>query len=233
VVAGFWEYVDSNASLRAETQGSINIQLNGNHLRTDGVVFSSVHRCSRQIRSDNLLQISDLTTDPPTLNAVEASWATAASAAEYPSSPYADHIKAFRQVLCGRFHHLRKTQEQDFHQYCRCMCSKSFSAAMNVPDVLSGDGSAEKYANDLRLIAVNRKFFVTQDGLYGMEPHLLEQGDLCCVLFGADLPLIIRRTGVNEQYRLIRQCCIRGVMDGEVIRMWREGLLQTQTIVLV
>lgn len=25
VVAGFWEYVDSNASLRTETQGSINI----------------------------------------------------------------------------------------------------------------------------------------------------------------------------------------------------------------
>lgn len=104
---------------------------------------------------------------------------------------------------------------------------------MDVPDVLSGDGSAQRYANDLRLIAVNRKFFVTQDGLYGMGPHLLEQGDLRCVLFGADLPFIIRRTGVIEQYRLIGQCYIRGVMDGEVICMWREGLLQTQTIVLV
>ena len=39
-----------------------------------------------------------------------------------------------------------------------------------------------------------RRFLVSDSGYFGLGPGLVEEGDLCCIIFGAKTPFILRRT---------------------------------------
>jgi hypothetical protein len=68
---------------------------------------------------------------------------------------------------------------------------------------------------------MGRKLFSTQRGMLGLGPRILKKGDLCCILFGAPVPFILRRDG--EQYRLVGEAYVHGVMKGEAIVDWMIG----------
>jgi len=72
----------------------------------------------------------------------------------------------------------------------------------------------------------SRRFFCTSRGYFGLGPKLLMEGDLCCVLFGAKVPFVLRK--VDNYYILVGECYIHGIMRGEAIDMWRNGKLQVQ-----
>jgi hypothetical protein len=83
-----------------------------------------------------------------------------------------------------------------------------------------------------------RQFFSTSKGFMGSGPFRLKQGDLVVILFGGGMPFVLRpsyqmidepakaspvRYAINNQgsesltYRLIGECYLHGVMDGELI----------------
>jgi hypothetical protein len=72
-----------------------------------------------------------------------------------------------------------------------------------------------------------RKLFFTRNGYFGLGPEAMEEGDLCCILFGARVPFILRRVG--HQYLLVGESYIHGVMRGEVIEQWKNGELEVET----
>jgi hypothetical protein len=69
-------------------------------------------------------------------------------------------------------------------------------------------------------------FFKTSQGYQGSAFWTIEPGDIAVVLFGSDVPFILRKTGAS--YRLVSACYILG-MDGEAMDMWRNGELQEET----
>lgn len=93
------------------------------------------------------------------------------------------------------------------------------------PDTL-GHGM-EKYA-------LGRKFFVTKDGRFGMGSAGVRKDDRVAVLFGSDVPFILRKYGLpgKEGWELIGESYIHGCMNGELIEKWKLGLLKTEGIVL-
>jgi hypothetical protein len=68
---------------------------------------------------------------------------------------------------------------------------------------------------------MGRKLFSTRQGMLGLGPTILREGDLCCILFGAPVPFVLRPFG--EQYKLVGEAYIHSVMKGEAMADWPNG----------
>jgi hypothetical protein len=87
----------------------------------------------------------------------------------------------------------------------------------------------------MRKISV-RQSFTTVDNKHGMGPALAQKGDLCCIVFGCDVPLILRPASTEGHYYLVGPCWILNVMYGELTESWLDGELpnvKEQKIVLI
>lgn len=49
----------------------------------------------------------------------------------------------------------------------------------------------------------NRRLAVTERGYFCLLPAPAREGDLCCIIYGTELPFILRRTGLEGTYMLI------------------------------
>jgi hypothetical protein len=65
---------------------------------------------------------------------------------------------------------------------------------------------------------VGRKLFSIHQGMLGLGPSVLSEGDLCCILIGAPVPFILRPFG--EQYKLVGEAYVHGAMKGEAMVDW-------------
>ena len=74
-------------------------------------------------------------------------------------------------------------------------------------------------------ITEGRKIFISKSGHMGLCPEATEPDDIVCVLFGADVPFVLRPLQ-NGNHLLVGECYIDGFMDGEAIlkaAISREG----------
>jgi hypothetical protein len=93
----------------------------------------------------------------------------------------------------------------------------------------SHDGEIEWIHREMKFEAVQglRRFFITSNGLMGMAPPHVQEGDLACVLLGAQVPFLLRRG--NGFYTLVGEVYIRsGYMYGRAIDEMESGKLEVQ-----
>lgn len=64
--------------------------------------------------------------------------------------------------------------------------------------------------------ARNRRFGITQSGYMFLAPGDTRLGDVLCVLYGGDIPFILRPTK-KGRYQLIGECYVHHLMNGEAI----------------
>lgn len=81
--------------------------------------------------------------------------------------------------------------------------------------------SHEKLHQGYKETLPGRKFFRTEEGFLGLGPHILEPGDLVCVLFGFKVPYVLRP--IDEGFLLIGECYVHGVMNSESLREGRKN----------
>jgi hypothetical protein len=84
--------------------------------------------------------------------------------------------------------------------------------AEGLADELKDMGDAVR-ALELRLL--RRRFFVTSKGFFGLGPREVEGGDVVFVLYGCNVPVVLRRTG--GFWTFVGEAFVAGIMDGEVI----------------
>ena len=62
-------------------------------------------------------------------------------------------------------------------------------------------------------------FFNTEEDYIGLAPEFTSPGDIVCVFLGCYVPIILRPTHASskKQYRVVGQCYIHGLMNGEAI----------------
>lgn len=114
----------------------------------------------------------------------------------------------------------RKTSPEELEDY-----KKHLRAAIS-------DGhqhQAHKFDREVMIHLASRRFFITQGGFLGIGPPQILQGDEVFVLFGGNVPYVLRSsndafdfafahgTKMLPYYTLIGDCYVHGVMDGEVI----------------
>jgi hypothetical protein len=68
-----------------------------------------------------------------------------------------------------------------------------------------------------RLFTTDNSAAVIGTGLDGTRV-----GDVVCVLYGSDVPFIIRQVGNKGEYKLIGECYVSGIMHGEALDMGLE-----------
>jgi Heterokaryon incompatibility protein (HET) len=75
--------------------------------------------------------------------------------------------------------------------------------------------------------SLTRSFCCTEKGHMGLIPPESRIGDLVCIIFGAQTPFILRRAETKDEgggdespsYRLVGECYIHAMMDGEMISL--------------
>jgi hypothetical protein len=75
-----------------------------------------------------------------------------------------------------------------------------------------------------------RKVFVTQTGFLGLGPAEVEPGDVVCILFGGNLPYMVRPLGQDE-FTFLGPTYVHGIMYGEAYHGVDRA--QQETFVLV
>lgn len=91
---------------------------------------------------------------------------------------------------------------------------------------LASNGIAIKFAHSAASAFDRRLPFMTTQGLIAMCPLLMRPSDIVVVLFGGRTPYILRQ--MENHYRLVSDCYVYGLMDGEAVKMWQEGDLEVR-----
>ncbi|CAH0027674.1 unnamed protein product [Clonostachys rhizophaga] len=83
------------------------------------------------------------------------------------------------------------------------------------------------YETDNLPTCMEKSFFVTEDGMSGLCPWMAKEGDFIALLDGGKVPYLLRQvTGPNmgkgEEFQLIGECYVEGVMHGEYFEDGRD-----------
>ncbi|KAL5313536.1 hypothetical protein ACEPPN_017956 [Leptodophora sp. 'Broadleaf-Isolate-01'] len=96
------------------------------------------------------------------------------------------------------------------------------------PSLKSGeDGVCAHVTLRITQKAEGRKAFVSTGGYCGLVPQHTQIGDQLCVLFGCDVPVVLRPIGGS--YQFIGECYIHWLMEGEAIKALDAGRVKSQT----
>jgi hypothetical protein len=90
----------------------------------------------------------------------------------------------------------------------------------------AADGDGNRFYGIANTSYRRRKFMATARGWQGVGSRSIKAGDVLVVLFGSRVPFLLRKSGGS--YRLISNCYIHGLMDGEAIEMWKDGQLEAE-----
>ncbi|KAK5689982.1 hypothetical protein LTR97_012465 [Elasticomyces elasticus] len=91
---------------------------------------------------------------------------------------------------------------------------------------------AEIY-REFELTMSGAALFTTALGFFGLGPTFMRPGDCVAVLFGGQTPFVLRPIGKPGEYTFVGQCYVHGIMDGELIKLLDQDLLETSWFVLV
>ncbi|GFF33938.1 heterokaryon incompatibility protein 6, OR allele [Aspergillus udagawae] len=98
----------------------------------------------------------------------------------------------------------------------------SRSVAQRTRASKAGKGDHLQFLMDMQVVMANRQVFTTKRGFLGIGPRALREGDICCILFGAMVPIMLRRKP-NSRYVLVGESYVHGIMQGETMEAFREG----------
>lgn len=220
----FWEAWD--ASLLASTSPTTNniAAVSGNTLKASALLFDTVGaHTPTMTRSDFEHPVHGCAA------LIEQCWDLAASC----KSIYTEHFLIAFAATLRCYNTTTETTERELlylgHKlmdYCvihkpGMVESRVQKVSYNTDTVLFPD--RYMYGEHFKEYGTNRRFFTSVGGYFGLGPSCMEQGDVCAILFGADVPFILRPTEIAGTFRLVGQAYMHGVMYGEVVKKWEAS----------
>lgn len=85
---------------------------------------------------------------------------------------------------------------------------------------------ADRFHQSAANACKGRKLFFTDSGNLGLGPMAMQEEDILCILFGGRVPYVLRAEG--EFYRLVGECYVYDMMNGEAIASMEEGKLENR-----
>ncbi|KAI9770768.1 MAG: hypothetical protein M1840_003018 [Geoglossum simile] len=92
-----------------------------------------------------------------------------------------------------------------------------------------GHKYAKLFYTDMKSKTKDLRFFKAGDYI-GLGPQGIAPGDSVCVLWGCNVPLVLRAVG--DAYILLGPCFVYGLMDGEGARMAKEANVKPESFLL-
>jgi hypothetical protein len=223
------DHPDWNAENSAEMEIFIKADFHNSMLHGRSLLFDSIATFTETFKAE------DFKSKSPT--PVEICWNLEASFTE--SMDMDERLRDFRWTMVGGGYTGGEVSlQQDFESYCMEKTSSEFCASIQLGNFSSGEtplanGDWERFEYEAIDNMTERKFFITKDGRFGLGPSLLQDGDICCVLMGCRMPLIIRPTSTPSHFKLVGSSYIDGVMNGEVVKARVKSLSDLTEITLV
>ena len=245
---------DNTTKFKAGGKGSIEVAptQDPNRIRLRGKIFDTVHQMSSIAPSPTMAELvtafddlgaprdffENLLWKRITLNC----WLIDTSALAWTCTRYPDEkskIAAYsRTLICNETDKVEDNAGNSFEhiywQFRTCLAIMYPGGIMNgaplesIAHAVVGYLSAFKsYEIVLQSFGSNRRLFSTMGGYMALGPANVQPHDLMCVFVGGDVPFILRPYG--DEYKLIGECYVHGVMDGEVME---TSTLPVQDIVL-
>lgn len=81
---------------------------------------------------------------------------------------------------------------------------------------------ASRFLDTAVAVVKDRKLFSTASGMRGVGPREMLPGDRVCVLYGANMPFVLRRQG--DGYVVVGECYVYDLMHGEAVSKLQHGL---------
>jgi len=220
-------YQTFNASLASETGDLFSAERIGNRLKVSGFLFDTIILSSEQRLNSQDFEKQSLSDFK---NPIEECWKLIEEP-EVRRSRYHNRVQALLGPLILGTYPIMDALYADFYAYCREFCTPGFYESLN-PSRGSAEGESPggDWKRFLRRVRISnaRKFFITRTGSSGLGPHIIQEGDRYCILFGSRTPFIIRRPGEESCYKLVGECYIHGLMSGEFVQGWRKGSLRVE-----
>lgn len=85
---------------------------------------------------------------------------------------------------------------------------------------------AEKWMTRVQTYARSRRVFRTARGVWGTGPSVMRANDIVVVVYGSDVPLVLRRN--HEKWQLVGTCYLHGYMQGRAVEDFQTGKLEMQ-----
>jgi hypothetical protein len=130
----------------------------------------------------------------------------------------------FARTLCRQVYRDETASSSDFHPdeaaFALDLCRRSPRSGvvdMVALDKKSQGGDVQAFVSHAGIWAALRRFVLTKDGDYALAPQIAEVGDLCCVIAGMSVPVLLRKIEGDGRYRLVGEAFVLGKMDGEVV----------------
>jgi len=92
------------------------------------------------------------------------------------------------------------------------------------------DGFLSRFHDTVRKKA--RRLMVTSEGIVGMAPCRAREGDTLAIVFGCNIPLVLREVDQNS-YQMIGEGYAHGFMNGEVTSLLNKGWRSTHRFRLI
>ena len=97
---------------------------------------------------------------------------------------------------------------------------------LGTPLTKAHDALVSKFVQRVQEVVLNRRLIKTKRGRLGLAPCRAKKGDLVCVLFGCSVPVLLRQhkdaDTLEKYFRIIGECYIHGIMDGQAVEMARR-----------
>ena len=198
-----------------------------NYLTVRGIFFDTICSHTRLLDAPafDLTDTGNLINNP-----VGAIWATGKLGSTTASYPSGDTMKkAFISGLTAGSSFLGSALDADFSAYWL----RIFEATFDPEDCtefehryhcslrrLAEGGSWMRFQDVISDVCNGRKFLFTTRGYFGVGPGATQLDDRIIVLFGADVPMVVRPRE-DGRYMLVEECYVHGIMAGQVVRTWR------------
>ena len=82
-------------------------------------------------------------------------------------------------------------------------------------DLFCEDGTTITFAYSTVYYVHRRAILITENGLVGIGPQAMVKGDEVHIVWGSDVPFILRKDESDEYHRVVGEAFIHGIMDGE------------------
>jgi hypothetical protein len=77
-----------------------------------------------------------------------------------------------------------------------------------------------------------RRFVITERGYLGLAPDQARKGDVVAVLYGGELPMILRPLDQIGEFQLVGESYVHGIMGGEALNIMQNERRQSELITL-
>jgi hypothetical protein len=80
------------------------------------------------------------------------------------------------------------------------------------------------------IASAGRRFFVNENGRFGLAPEDAQKDDFVCVVFGCSLPMLLRSQ--EDKFEVVGHVYLQGATSGEAVTAVEVGAKQRQDFVL-